>query len=116
MNLKRLPDHVRKSFLHFSGGAAVGDAGFGGDVFQGQQLRHGDEHVPLLLEMGNGLEGGVYGVEIAVVEKDDVAVAGASVDDIENFIAVLRAPASVSTDQLTRGTVSLAASSSVSRP
>ena len=115
MSLKRLPDYVRKSFLHFSGGAAVGDAGFRGDVFYGQQLRHGDEHVPLLLEMGNGLEGGVYGVEIAVVEKDDVAVAGAAVDDIENFIAVLR-QSSVSTDQLTRGTVSLAASSSVSRP
>lgn len=55
MNLKRLPDHVRKSFLHFSGGAAVGDAGLRGDVFYGQQLRHGDEHVPLLLEMATAL-------------------------------------------------------------
>ena len=111
MNLKRLPDHVRKSFLHFSGGAAVGDAGLRGDVFYGQQLRHGDEHVPLLLEMGNGLEGGLYGVEIAVVEKDDVAVAGAAVDDIENFIAVLRAPV-----LRVHRPVDLAASSSVSRP
>ena len=79
-------------FLPISGGAAVGDAGLWGDIFQRQQLGHGDEYVPLLLEMGDRLEGGLHGVEVAVVEEDDVAVAGAAVDHVQNFVAVFGAP------------------------
>lgn len=56
MNLEKTSELLPGSlFLPISGGAAVGDAGLGGDIFQRQQLGHGDEYVPLLLEMAIAL-------------------------------------------------------------